>query len=116
MSDFRKWFALALALSLVAMVSPALAQEDTTALDPALDPSSSSLTEEEEEEPPPDDGDEDFDEWNSDVLNQTSPSFDAPTFDAPSYDPPSSAEPSATLGAPVGWLNWLRSWWATGTR
>lgn len=109
MSDFRKLFALALALSLVValslvgIASPALAQGDTM----SLDPSSSSLTQE-EDPPPPDDGDKDFDEWDNDVLNQTSPSLKERTGSPPA---PSWSWKS---WASTGWLAVFRSWLGVG--
>lgn len=102
MFNLRSFFAVAFVLSLVSITSPALAQGGGPT---PLDPSSSSLTQE-EDPPPPDDGDKDFDEVNTDVLNQTSPSTAAPSS-------PGRTEPS---GTPMGWLEWLWSWLAAETQ
>lgn len=106
MSNFRSFFAFALTLSLLGIASPVLAQGDTT----MLDPNGSSLVLQ-SEPPPPDDGDKDFDEWDNDVLNLTSPSLHTP-----SSNTPSSADPSATRWTPAGWLEALRDWLDLGAK
>lgn len=107
MSNLRSFFAFALTLSLLGIASPVLAQGDTT----MLDPNGSTLVLQTEEPPPPDDGDKDFDEWDNDILNLTSPSLHTP-----SSDTPSSADPFATRWTAAVWLEALRDWLDVGAR
>lgn len=95
MSSFRSFFAFALTLSLLVIASPVLAQGKA----PVFDPTSSSLTQ--EDPPPPDDGDKDFDEWDNDVLNLTSPAS------SPESSP---ASPATSSWAPELWLELLQEW------
>jgi hypothetical protein len=107
MSNFRSFFAFVLVLSLLGIASPALAQGHDT---PLLGPDSSTALVQ-EDPPPPDDGDKDFDEWDSDVLNLTSPSVSPPSSSpesSPTASPPSS-------WATAGWLEALRDWLGVGT-
>lgn len=87
--------ALVFALSLLVLAPAVPAQGGDTGLEPGGE--SGLVQQEEDPPPPPDDGDKDFDEWDSDVLNLTSPET----------TPGPSSVPSWT---PELWLEVLRDW------
>jgi hypothetical protein len=102
MSSFKGFFAFVLALFLLGIASPVLAQiGDTTLLGPD---SGSTLVQ--QDPPPPDDGDKNFDELDSDVLNLTSPSISPPSSPRESSPAP-SPQP---LWTTAGWVEALRDW------